>query len=614
MPIVRKLIKWVLFGLLALLIVAAGLGAQTWFGKPLSINWFYNKIFLKFALDSPEMLTSMRLLEPAGIRGHNARLSDSSDAHELAQIAQMKVDYATFKSYDATGLTGQARISNEVFDQFVSMSLAGEKWRLHDYPINQMFGIQTQLPNLLAQQQQVHDVTDAKHFIARLNAFPVKISQVIDGVNLRAAKGVVPPAITIEKVLAQIKAFLAPGAQGNSIAVAFKTKLDKIPADKMDAATRTDLLAQVESAIKTRVEPAYQNLTKALIALQAKATGNNGVWSLPDGDKYYEYAIEQQTTTKMTADEIHQLGLKEVARLSVEMDTILKQVGYEQGSIAERIGILNSAPDQLYPNNDEGRAQILKDYQTIINEVSSGLDKSFNIKPKASVEVKRVPQFSEAGAPGAYYQPPAMDASRPGTFYANLKDIGETPKYSMRTLAYHEAIPGHHLQLAIAQEIPGLPIFRQAVPFTAFMEGWALYAERLAWETGYQSKPLDNLGRLQAEMFRSVRLVVDTGLHAKRWTREQAIDYMTSNTGMPKESVISEIERYLVNPGQALAYKIGMIKILELRERAKTKLGDKFKLATFHDEVLQNGAVPLSVLERVIDEYIARTLATSVKP
>lgn len=603
----RKIIKWILIGLLGLIVLAAGLGLQTWFSKPLSVSWFYNKVFMQYAIDSPEMLTSMRLLEPLGIRGHNAKLSDSSDAHELEQMAKMRADYATFKTYDSAGLTGQARISSEVFDHFVSSSIAGEPWRHHNYPVNQLFGIHSNLPNLMAQQQQVHDATDAKHYIARLNAFPLKIAQVIEGIKIRESEGIIPPKFTVEKVLVQIKEFLAPGTQGNTVYVAFKGMVDKIPAEKMDAATKTTLLAEAESAVKTSVEPAYQSLAKTFEALLSKATTNNGVWSLPNGDKYYEFAIEQETTTKMSAQDIHQLGLKEVARLSTEMDAILKQAGYGEGTIAARIDKLNKSPDQLYPDTDAGRAQILKDYQTIINDVSAGLDKSFNIKPKAAVEVKRVPTFSEAGAPGAYYQPPAMDGSRPGTFFANLKDVKESPKYSMRTLAYHEAIPGHHLQLAIAQEIPGLPIFRSVLPFTAYMEGWALYAERLAWETGYQSKPLDNLGRLQAEMFRSVRLVVDTGLHAKRWTREQAIDYMVANTGMSESEVVTEIERYLVNPGQALAYKIGMIKILELRERAKTKLGPKFKLAEFHDEMLKNGAMPLSVLERVIDEYIART-------
>ena len=606
----RKFLKWLLIGLLGFIILAAGLGLQTWFTKPLLISWFYNKVFMQYAIDSPEMLTSMRLLEPLGIRGHNAQLGDSSDAYELVQMAKLRKDYATFKSYDTAGLTGQARISSEVFDHFVSTSIAGEPWRHHNYPVNQLFGIHSNLPNLMVQQQQVHDATDAKHYIARLNAFPVKIAQVIDGIKIRESKGIIPPRFTVEKVLLQIKEFLAPGPKGNTVFVAFKEMLDKIPAEKMDAASKAALLTEAESAVKSSVEPAYLALTKTFEALLSKATTNNGVWSMPNGDKYYEFAIEQETTTKMTAQSIHQLGLKEVARLAIEMDAILKQAGFGDGTIAARIDKLNKSPYQLYPDTEAGRAQILKDYQSIISDVTAGLDKSFNIKPKAAVEVKRVPTFSEAGAPGAYYQRPAMDGSRPGAFFANLKDVKEIPKYSMRTLAYHEAIPGHHLQLAIAQEIPGLPIFRSVLPFTAYVEGWALYAEQLAWETGYQSKPLDNLGRLQSEMFRSVRLVVDTGLHAKRWTREQAIEYMVSNTGMSESEVVTEIERYLVNPGQALAYKIGMIKILELRERAKTKLGNKFKLADFHDEMLKNGAMPLSVLERVIDEYIARSSKT----
>ena len=291
------------------------------------------------------------------------------------------------------------------------------------------------------------------------------------------------------------------------------------------------------------------------------------------------------------------------------MDRILTGAGYTEGTRGERMRKLATSPAQLYPDSDEGRAEILADYQAIIDDVTAGLDAYFATKPKAKVAVKRVPPFAEKTAPGAYYYPPPLDASRPGTFFANLRDVSETPKYGMRTLAYHEAVPGHHLQIAIARELTGLPIFRSVVPFTAFAEGWALYAEQLAWEAGYEKNPLDNLGRLQAEMFRSVRLVVDTGLHSKRWTREQAIDYMMTNAGMPEAAVVTEIERYLVNPGQALAYKVGMIKILELRERAKTALGSKFDIREFHDEVLRNGAMPLPVLERVIDAYLARKKA-----
>jgi len=298
-----------------------------------------------------------------------------------------------------------------------------------------------------------------------------------------------------------------------------------------------------------------------------------------------------------------------VARIGAEMDRILNAAGYTEGTVAERMRKLAKSPAQLYPDTDEGRAQILTDYEAIINEMTAGLDPYFSTKPKAGVVVKRVPPFTEKTAPGAYYYPPPLDGSRPGTFFANLRAVGETPKYGMRTLAYHEAVPGHHLQIAIAHELEGLPIFRSVVPFTAYSEGWALYAEQLAWEAGFEKNPLDNLGRLQAEMFRSVRLVVDTGMHAKHWTREEAIDYMTANTGMSEAGAVTEIERYLVNPGQALAYKVGMIKILELRERAKQALGSKFDLREFHDEVLKNGAMPLTVLERVIDAYVSRKKA-----
>jgi uncharacterized protein (DUF885 family) len=288
------------------------------------------------------------------------------------------------------------------------------------------------------------------------------------------------------------------------------------------------------------------------------------------------------------------------------MDRILRDTGFAEGTVAERLRALAKSPAQLYPDTDEGRAQILKDYAAIIGEITDGLDPWFGLKPKAAVVVKRVPPFKEKTSASAYYIDPPLDNSRPGVFFVNLRDMREQPKYRMHTLAYHEAVPGHHLQLVIAKQQTDLPFFRTIIPFTAYLEGWALYAERLAWEAGFEKNPLDNLGRLQDEMFRAVRLVVDTGLHARRWTREQAIDYMVRNTGSTESEMMTEVERYLVNPGQALAYKVGMMKILALREHARTELGSKFDLREFHDEVLKNGAVPLTVLEQIVDGYIAR--------
>ena len=602
----KRTLKWLGVLLLGFALLAGAVLAHTWYFKPVSIDWFYTRVFLRFALENPELLTQLRILEPIGIRAHNGKLTDASIAHENAVFARLKDDYATLHRYDTTGYTGQDRISYEIFDYYVGTQVRGKRWRYHNYPVNQLFGIQSELPNLMMQVQQVNDAKDAELYIARLGEFPHKLDQVIDGIKLRESKGIIPPKFVVEKVIEQIKGFLAPGAKGNTLTVGFKEKLDKIPAEKMDVATRAALLTRVEAAVSASVFPAYNALAAYFETLRAKATRNDGVWALPDGDRYYQYAIESNTTTTMTPDRIHTLGLSEVARVTAEMDRILKDAGYTEGTVAERMRKLATSPAQLYPDTDEGRAQILTDYETIINDVSAGLDPYFATKPKAKVVVKRVPPFAEKTAPSAYYNGPPLDGSRPGTFYANLHDVSQTPKYGMRTMAYHEAVPGHHLQVAIARELKDLPIFRSVVPFTAYAEGWALYAEQLAWEAGYEKNPLDNLGRLQAELFRSVRLVVDTGLHSKRWTREQAIDYMIINTGKPEAAVVTEIERYLVNPGQALAYKVGMIKILELRERAKTALGSKFDIREFHDEVVKNGAMPLAVLERIIDDYVAR--------
>jgi uncharacterized protein (DUF885 family) len=310
------------------------------------------------------------------------------------------------------------------------------------------------------------------------------------------------------------------------------------------------------------------------------------------------------TTLDLSAREIHEIGLAEVERIGREMDAILRAEGLTEGTIGERVQQLAKRPDQLYPDTEAGREQILADYQAILDEIDPAMDKYFNLRPETGVEVKRVPEFAEETSAGAYYQRPSLDGKRKGTFFANLRDVSEVPKFGMRTLAYHEGIPGHHFQIAITQQLEGIPMFRRLVPFTAYSEGWALYTERLAWEIGFQDDPLDNLGRLQAEMFRAVRLVVDTGMHHKRWTREEAIDYMLANTGMGEGEVEAEIERYLVMPGQALSYKVGMMKILELRERARRELGEDFSLPEFHDQVLGNGALPLTLLERVVDDWI----------
>jgi uncharacterized protein (DUF885 family) len=601
----KKLLKWLLRLIVLAIVLIGAFFVHVWYFKPHQIGWFYGRVFGEFALQSPELLSNMRIL-PSWLDFYSDDLDDASPAHEAAMAELVKRDVDTLHRYDRASFDREGQLSYDVLDYFLSIQVEGDKFRAHDFPVNQLEGIQSSLPSFMAQTHQVNDKHDAQTYIERLDKFPLKFSQVLEGLRLREAKGVIPPQFTVAEVLTQMQGFVGTPARENMLYTSFKTKLDKIAPDAMDQATRDGLLAGVASSIEKNVYPAYGQLIEYFKALQPKAQGNFGAWHLPDGDAYYAWCVRMHTTTDMTPEQVHTLGLAEVARISAEMDAILKDKGLSDGSIGARVQQLAHAPDATFPNTADGKAAMLKQYQAILDEVNSGLGAAFNVRPKLGVEVKPVPEFAEKTAPGAYYEPGSFDGSRPGAFFANMRDTAETPKFAMRTLAYHEGIPGHHFQISVAQELKDVPFFRRVLPFTAYTEGWALYAEHLAWELGFEKDPLDNLGRLRDEMMRAVRLVVDSGIHYKRWTREQAISYMMDNTGMAESDVTAEIERYFVDPGQALAYKAGMLKILALREKAQRALGSRFVLAEFHDQMLTHGALPLALLERVVDDWITQ--------
>jgi uncharacterized protein (DUF885 family) len=606
----RRFFKWLLRLALLLIVLGGALVIHTLYFKPLRIDWFYGRVFGEFALQSPELLSTLRIL-PSALDFYSNKLDDASPAHEAKLAALVKDNHATLQRYDRLALDREGRLSYDVLGYFLSIQAEGDRFRFYDYPVNQMFGVQSRLPEFMIQVHQVTNEREAKRYLERLDKFPQKFSQVIEGLKLREDKGIIPPQFTVEKVLKQMNDFAAKRGKENPMYSSFKEKLDKIPSEKMDAATRADLLARAEASIDKQVYPAYRQLIDYFNALLPKAQGNRGVWHLPDGDAFYAWCVKMHTTTEMTPQQLHQLGLSEVARIASQMDAILKGKGLSERSIGKRVQALASDPVQVYANTPDGKVAMIARYQEILDEVNAGLGDAFHARPKLGVVVKPVPEFSQATAPGAYYQPGAFDGTRPGMFFANMRNPAETPKFAMRTLAYHEGIPGHHFQLSLQQELKGVPFFRRVLPFTAYAEGWALYAERLAWELGFEKDPLDDLGRLRDEMMRGVRLVVDTGIHFKRWSREQSIAYMMEQTGMAEGDVIAEIERYFVAPGQALAYKAGMLKILELRERAQKALGSRFKLSEFHDEVLMHGSLPLSLLERVVNDWIAERKAQS---
>lgn len=608
----KTVLKRIGLGSLVLVLLLVALAAHEWFAKkPFFFRAFLDRSVVKMAFESPETLTSLGFLESVGITGHNAELDDDSPEAMDKTFAQVRDLRETLLSYSDADLDENQRISKDIALYLADFALVSEPYRYHNYPLNQLFGVQNGYPSFMQAQHQVHSVGDAENYLSRLQKVKLKFAQTLEGLKIREAKGIIPPKFVIERVLTEMNDFVATPIQDNILYSSFKTKLADTDISTDEQAR---LLAAVEADIKGYVHPAYQLFIDYLTQLQAKAGTDDGYWALPNGNLAYEQLLKFFTTTNYTADEIHAKGLAEVDRIQNEIMTILAAEGYDisQGfSVA--IEALAADPKFYYEDSDAGRAQILFDYQHILDEVNAGLGDAFRIRPEAGMEVVRIPEFKEKTAPGAYYQQPAIDGSRPGRFYANLYDIKATPKYGMRTLAYHEGIPGHHFQIAVAMELEGMPLIRKMAPFTAYIEGWALYSERLAWELGFQKDPFDNIGRLQAELFRAVRLVVDTGIHHSRWTREQAIDYMKKNTGMSDRDVTAEIERYIVMPGQATAYKVGMMKILELREKAKLALGDKFDLRDFHDVVLKNGAVPLDILETLVDRYIADKKSADTK-
>ena len=610
--------KYILRTVLVVLFICAGWIINLIWFKPFNIRHFYDRVFLEFALDSPELVTQLGI--PVLYDLSKDELTDVSDKKQWELLNKTKKNLETLRSYNRESQSKANLLNTDILDWFLATNVEGEPYFYYDYPVNQMFGVQSNLPSFLENSHKIRDASDIEAYISRLSKFDTKFNQVLEGLKIRQDKGIIPPRFVVTRVLDEMKGFIGQSpdneidienkdekdaVRDNILYVNLDTKLNEVK--DLSEEDKNAYLIRVEEEIRTTVFPAYQELINYFNELYSKANDDDGVWKLPNGDAFYTYMLKQYTTTDLRPEDVHEIGHGEVARIKKEMLDILKNQGYEDTTrtLGEVIQELNKEERFQYPNNATGRKEALDDYNRIIDEINNNLDNAFDVRPKAGLEVRRVPEFKEEGSAGAYYNPPALDGSRGGIFYVNLRDMSEIVKFGMNTLAYHEAIPGHHFQIAIQHEIEGVPIFRNILPFTAYSEGWALYAERLAWELGfYDNNPFGNLGRLQAEMFRAVRLVVDTGIHFKKWTREEAIDYMVTNTGMTTSEVTTEIERYIVMPGQACAYKIGMMKILELREKAKNELGENFELREFHDVVLKNGAVPLDILEQIVDDYI----------
>jgi len=594
----------ILGGLLLLILIAA-FGAFTWFWwKPVGINNYINKETIKLAIDSPELMTSIGAIDNTPLDFHSGKLADYTQEQDEKSMEKLRKARAGLDKYGPDGLEGQELLSYRIIGWFFDDLLRQVEFEYSDYPVNQISGPTVNLPQFLTDTHAIKNEKSVERYISRLNEFGRVLREVKVRVEDHRDHGVVAPDFIIEKSLVGMRSFIEGGASENPLVTTLPEKLDEI--EKLSADRKAELIAAATRAVEEQVIPGYE----AMIALHEEmlplTNHDAGIWRIPDGDRIYAAALKSNTTTDFTADEIHDLGLSEVARLEQAMDVILVTEGYLEGSVSERVQVLMEDPVKQFPNTDEGRQQML-DYLVELNtEVLAKAGDFFVTLPPQELEIVRVPEYSQDSAPGGYYSPPSVDGSRPGRFYINLKNTADNPRWTLPTLLYHEAAPGHHFQISAGQLIKGVPFIRTMGPFNAYAEGWALYAERVAAEDMgmYADDPLGDLGRLQAEMFRAVRLVVDTGMHHKRWSREQAISYMREKTGMTEEEVTREIERYVVWPGQATAYKTGQLAILKARAKAEVSLGDKFDLKQFHEVVLMNGGMPLGILEDVINEWI----------
>ena len=553
---------------------------------------------------SPEGVTSFGL--DSGARAYQKfLLGDRSPAAADRGNALNESQLARLNAIDVKALAPADRLNVEVIAYGLNSQVtAARRFKYAGgsagapYGINQLTGAYHDLPDFLDSQHQIETKEDADAYLSRLAAMGTAIDQECEQARLDASLGVIPPDFVLDKALEQLKALRAKPADASVLvqSIQRRTADKKIEGDWGRWATHL---------YETRVLPALDREIALATELRSKAVHDAGVWRLPDGDAYYRASVRQWTTTDKTGDEIHKIGLDLVASLSARADALMKAQGLTRGTVGQRYRAMYDDPKFHYPNTDEGKARLIADLNDKVRAVQARLPKYFGVLPKAGVEVRRVPAYTEAGSPGGYYQQPSVDGKRPGAYYINLRDTAEQPSWALPTLTYHEAIPGHHLQGAIALEAPS-PLIRKLTFYSAELEGWALYAEQLADEMGmYDHDPFGRIGYVHDALFRAVRLVVDSGMHAKRWSREQAVQYYVEQIGDKDTAAITEIERYCVWPGQACGYMLGKLEILRLREAARKRLGAKFDIRRFHDAILTPGAMPLDVLARVVADYEA---------
>lgn len=568
--------------------------------------------FFQAGLDeSPERTTSLGLDKGPRVEA-KSRLDDRSAEAKSARLKSSKARLDKLHTIDRAKLSPAAAVDYDVVDYQLTNAVEGGSrfaygstgGRYSPYVISQQTGAYQDVPDFLDTAHKIETDADAQAYLLRLKAFSVALDQDLERANADAGRGVIAPDFIIDTTIGQLKALRSAKPEESGL-------VKVLAGHAAQAGLKDDYATPAAFTVEHEIYPALDRQIEGMQALRARANSDAGVWKLPDGESYYAHGLAASTTTTLSPVEVHKLGLDQVAEITARIDKLLAKTGRTKGTVAERLTALNGEPGQVYANNDEGRAALLSQLNDQIAAIYPRLPEAFNTLPKAKVEVRRVPPNVQDGKANGYYVSGPLDGSRPSIYYINLKDTADWPKYGLPTLTYHESVPGHHLQISLAKENPNVPLLRRVGGgFSAFTEGWALYAEQLAWEMGvYKGDPLGEIGFWQSFLFRACRLVTDTGIHFKRWGRDQATDYMVGVTGFAKGRTQREIDRYCVSPGQACSYKVGHKVWADVREKARQSLGGRFDLKAYHDAVLLPGATPLTVLQKNVDAWIASQVA-----
>ncbi len=571
------------------LLASAGAQTSTVAARTATLNKIFDDYWQDTMKHQPEFASSL------GDKRYNDQLSDYSVRAINDGYAREQGFIARLAEVDTAGLPVQVKLSADLLLRSLIEDLDSSKFKEWEMPVNQFNGIHTSMPMLVA-QLPFDTVKDYDDYVTRLKKFPAVFSQVMTDIQLGIDEGRVPPKYILEKVQKQVESIATQKAEASP----FAGPLKKFPAGIAEA-DRKRISADVTDAIETSVLPTYTRFAKFIQYTYVPAGRKDpGAWALPDGDAYYAFRIKQSTTLTKSAAEIHQIGLDEVKRDEAEMLAIAKKLGF---SDLKAFGAALKANPKMHPASGDA---LLAAYRGYLNGMAPKLPELFGKLPKAPLEVVRVPEYAEKDQAAAYYEQGTPDGKRPGRVNVNLYNATERSLAGVEAVSYHEGIPGHHLQIALSQEMTGVPEFRKQSYYTAYTEGWALYSERLGKEIGFYQDPYSDYGRLEADIWRAIRLVVDTGVHSQHWTRQQMIDFFHEHSAIDETNIQAETDRYIAWPGQALGYKMGQMKILELRAKAEKALGPKFKLKDFHDVVLGNGALPMDTLEAQIDAWIAQ--------